>query len=189
MTCSPLRLRISSGARSRNTTQRTASRRGAAPRAHGVCMSHRDHRTARKRGRTSSKNVVPGSGVRIVNPARPSSCAPTNAHKRSKSASAQSGSITEIARNAVTEFCGRDADRINRAIDARVLHKAGQPFIGGRFQPEEDVEILSDRPPRLQQLWMGRHEIGPALHKESPLSDAAPGLRARAHRARRLRSG
>jgi hypothetical protein len=52
---------------------------------------HRSH----PRPRIVEKRV-PGSGVRIVNPARPSSCVSTKPHSHSKSDPAQSGSMTKL---------------------------------------------------------------------------------------------
>ena len=57
-----------SGARSRSTARRTARRRAPAPRAGGACRSAPSAAPAAS-GRISSKYAVPGSGVRIVNPA------------------------------------------------------------------------------------------------------------------------
>src|SRR6185437_12575197 len=62
----------------------------------------------------------------------------------------------------------------HRAVDGRVFHEAGQPFVGRRFEPEENVEVLGKWPPRLEQRGMGSDGVGAALYQDPPLSDSAP---------------
>src|SRR5437879_9605365 len=72
-----------------------------------------------------------------------------------------------------------DAYSFDRPIDGRVLHQAGQPLVGGRLEAKEDVEVVCDRAPGLEQLWMCRDKVGPALHQQPPFPDAAPPQRVR----------
>ena len=48
-----------------------------------------------------------------------------------------------------------------------------EPFVGRRLEAEEDVEVLRDRAPGLEQLRVARDQIDTALHEDPPLPDAA----------------
>ncbi len=90
----------------------------------------------------------------------------------------------EVSGDAVAE-AARDLDGLSRLPDGRVLHESLEPFVGGRFEPEENVEVARDRPPRLQQLRMPRHRIHPALHEHPRFPDPACAQRARQFQASR----
>ena len=124
------------------------------------------------RDRMSSKYDVPGSGVRIVNPAWNSWWRSTNAHRFSKSASRHAGIDHEVAGDAIPQRA-RNLHALSGLIDRRVLLQAGEPFVGRRLEAEKDVEVLRDRAPRLEQLRVARDQIDAALHENPPLPDAA----------------
>ena len=78
----------------------------------------------------------------------------------------------EVAGDAVLER-SRDRNAVGGVIDGGVLDETFEAFVGGRFQPEEDVELVGDRPPGRQQIGMPRDEIDAALHQDPLLADAA----------------
>src|SRR5207247_2629536 len=48
-----------------------------------------------------------------------------------------------------------------------------EAFVGRRFETKKDVEVLRDRPPRVEQVGVARHQIGAALNEQPPLADSA----------------
>lgn len=78
----------------------------------------------------------------------------------------------EIPGDTVTQVPG-NLHGLDSPVDRRVFHEAAEPFIGRRLQPEEDVEILCDRAPGLEELGMGRDEVRPALDEQPPLADSS----------------
>ena len=68
----------------------------------------------------------------------------------------------------------RHLDPARGLIDGGILPQAVEPLVGRRLETEEDVEVPRERPPRLEQLGVARHQIDTALHQNPPLADAAP---------------
>ena len=121
-------------------------RRDAAPTAGGACRTATT-RTARMRGRISSKYAVPGSGVRIVKPARPSSCCSTKPHSRSKSDFVPVRIDHEVAGDAVAE--ARARRRRRRRCDRRSCPSPG------RSSPSS---VAASRPKKMSKSCaIGRH--------------------------------
>src|SRR5204863_10071205 len=80
----------------------------------------------------------------------------------------------EVARDLVVHGA-RDARRLQALVRRGVLREAGESGVGRRFEAEEDVDVLGDGTPFLEQLGMARDEIASALyeHPALPYSAAA----------------
>src|SRR5262249_9146313 len=78
----------------------------------------------------------------------------------------------EVAGHAVLEF-PRDPRRLERRVDAGVLNDRGEARIRGRFEAEEDVEVLRERTPRFEQLCAAANQVSAGLDEEPALADAA----------------
>jgi hypothetical protein len=78
----------------------------------------------------------------------------------------------EIAGHAVALLAG-GFDGLDGSIDGGVLVQLLEPFVGGRFETEEDVEDVCDRPPRFEQLGVPRDQVGPALDEDPSLANPA----------------
>ena len=79
----------------------------------------------------------------------------------------------EVSGHAVTEF-SRDLERLYRSVHGRVFGKTGESLVGCRFETKEDVEFSSNRPPRFEQIGVGRHQIDTALDQDPVLANVAP---------------
>ena len=79
----------------------------------------------------------------------------------------------EIAGHAEPALAG-DPDAFQHLLDGVVLVQRVQFAVGHRLEAEEDVERLRERLPRLEQLRVGGHQVGAALHDNPVLADLAP---------------
>src|SRR6185295_10299194 len=78
----------------------------------------------------------------------------------------------EVAGDPVTER-PRDPRGLDRRPDAGVLHDPGETLVGGGLEAEEDVEVLGERPPRLEKVRPAADQVRARLDEEPPLLDAA----------------
>src|SRR5262249_59698374 len=78
----------------------------------------------------------------------------------------------EVPRHAVAEGA-RDPRRLDRRRDAGVLGDLREPRVRRGLEPEEDVEVLRDRAPGLEERRLAAGDVGARLDQDPALPDAA----------------
>src|SRR6266550_4666795 len=80
----------------------------------------------------------------------------------------------EVPGHPIPEASGH-IDPVCRLIDRGVLHQPVEPGVGGGFEPKENVELPSQRSPRLEETRVPRDQIHAALDENPALANASAG--------------